>query len=102
MTEPTIAAGYPRALLDFAVGKGADRSRLLQRSGIASADLANQDERISLTRYLELMRTCIELCREPALALHFGASVPLTELSIVGLIGAASQTVGEARAQINR
>ena len=28
MPNPTIAAGYPKALLDFAVSRGADRKML--------------------------------------------------------------------------
>ena len=31
MTKPTIAAGYPKAFLDFAVSRGADRQALIER-----------------------------------------------------------------------
>jgi hypothetical protein len=32
MPNPTIAAGYPKALLDFAVSRGADRRTLIARA----------------------------------------------------------------------
>src|SRR5262245_26983112 len=102
MTGPTIAAGYPKALLDFAVGKGADRRQLLQRSGIASGEIEDQDQRIPLRQYLALLHAAIDQCHEPALALQFGACVQLPQLSIVGLIGAAATTVGDAQEHLNR
>jgi AraC-like DNA-binding protein len=44
----------------------------------------------------------VDLCREPALALHFGEAVRMEDVTIVALIGAASETVGECFAQISR
>jgi AraC-like DNA-binding protein len=40
--------------------------------------------------------------RDPALALHFGEAFEITELSIVGLLGQACETVGDAFAQLGR
>jgi hypothetical protein len=37
--EPTVAAGYVRALMDIAVAKGAPRAALVLRSGIDPARL---------------------------------------------------------------
>src|ERR1043165_6778286 len=42
----------PKAFLDFAVAKGADRQTLLDRSSIASADLSDLDKRIPLSNYV--------------------------------------------------
>lgn len=47
------------------------------------------------------MKTGIDLCREPALALLFGEEVRLADISIVGLLGRA-QTAEEARQQATR
>jgi AraC-like DNA-binding protein len=102
MAEPTIAAGYPKAFLDFAVLRGADRQRLIERSGIRPDDLEEQDNRVSFTHYMALMEAGVELCDEPALALLFGEAVRLQDISIVGLIGEASETTEEARRQLNR
>jgi AraC-like DNA-binding protein len=102
MGEPTIAAGYAKALLNFAVSKGADRKLLIARSQIDPDSSDAQDDRVPLTNYIALMNVGIELCNEPALALQFGEAVSMPDVSIVGLICAAAETTGAARLQMNR
>src|ERR1700749_468017 len=102
MTKPTIAAGYPKAFLDYAVSRGADRQRLLERSQIRPEDIQEQYDRIPLSSYMELLRAGVELCREPALALQFGEAVRIVDISIVALIGEAAETPEELRRQTNR
>src|SRR5918997_713365 len=102
MTEPTTAAGNARALMDLAAAKGAGREALAARSGIDPAALQNQDNRIPFAKYVALMRAGKELCQDPALALHFGAAVDFAEISVVGLIGRASETMADGFAQFNR
>ncbi len=100
--EPTVAAGFVRALLELAVAKGASRRELLRRAEIDAGALEDQDNRIALARYVALMRAGKELCNDPALALHFGEAYGLDELSVVGLIGLASETLADAFVQLNR
>lgn len=104
MPNPTIAAGYPKAFLDFAVARGADRQTLLERSGIPLADLSDVDKRIPLGNYVALLEAGIELCREPALSLLFGEAVNVQNLSIAGLMGRtfAFDSIESARQQIDR
>jgi AraC-like DNA-binding protein len=102
MGNPTLSAGYPKALLDFAVSRGADRQTLLARSGIRPDELRNQDNRIPLASYLALLEAGIESCREPALSLLFGEAVRMPDLSIVGLMGQAAGNSEEARRQMSR
>ncbi len=102
MAEPTIAAGYARALMDLAVNKGASRMVLAERSGIDPKELEDQDNRIPFEKYVALMRAGKELANDPALALHFGEAFDTAELSIVGLIGQACETAAEAFVQLNR
>lgn len=102
VTEHTVAAGYARGLIDLAVSKGARAKALAERSGIDPENLADQDNRIPFARYVALMRAAKDLTNDPALALHFGAAIDMSEISIVGLIGRASQTMIEAFAQLNR
>jgi AraC-like DNA-binding protein len=102
MPNPTVAAGYPKALLDFAVSRGADREMLIARSHIHPDDLKDQDNRIPLANYLALLKAGIELCNEPALSLLFGEAVRLQDISIVGLIGVAFDNVESVRRQVNR
>jgi Arabinose-binding domain of AraC transcription regulator, N-term len=102
MPNPTISAGYPKAFLDFAVSRGADRQTLIERSGIRPDDLNAQDNRIPLANYLALLKAGIELCNEPALSLLFGEAVRLQDISLVGLIGVAFDNVESVRRQVNR
>ena len=98
----TVGAGFARGLLEFAVSKGADRAALLQQSGVAAADLADQDARIPMHRYVALMRAGKALTGDAALGLHYGERVDIAEVSIIGLIGQASETAAEAFTQLNR
>lgn len=100
--EPTIGAGFVRALLDLAVSKGANREELAARAGIDSAQLGDTDARIPFSHYAALMRAGKELAGDPALGLHFGETYEMADLSVVGLIGRASETMAEAFAQFNR
>lgn len=102
MAEATIAAGFPKALLVFAVSRGADRQILLERSGIASSDLADPDVHIPLARYIALFRSAIELTGDPALALHFGERVRMQDISIVGLVCEVAETTADVGRQLNR
>lgn len=102
MAEPTVGAGFARGLLEFAVSKGAGRAALLERSGIDPKDLKDQDARIPFVKYVALMRAAKTLSGDPALALHFGEAVNIAEISIVGLLGQASETMMDAFVQLNR
>src|SRR6266404_1717800 len=102
MANPTIAAGYLKALLNFAVSRGADRKTLIEKANIRAFDLEDQDNRIPLANYLALLRAGMRLCNEPALSLLFGEAVKLQDISIVGLIGVAFDNVESVRRQVNR
>ena len=102
MAERTVGAGFARGLLEFAVSKGAARAALLERSGIDPADLQDQDARIPFRKYVALMQAGKALTGDTALALHYGEAVDIAEVSIIGLIGQASETMTEAFAQLNR
>jgi AraC-like DNA-binding protein len=102
VARPTVVAGYPRAFLDFAVSRGADRRGLIERSGVHPDDLKEQDNRIPLANFMALLKAGIELTGEPALALLFGEAVRMQDISILGLIGEAGGTVEEGRQQMNR
>jgi AraC-like DNA-binding protein len=102
MPELTVAAGLARALIDYAATKGVPREKLLARSAINADDLADQDNRIPFAKYEALMRAAKELSADPAFALHFGNETDLAQFSVVGLIGRASMTMGDAFLQLTR
>jgi AraC-like DNA-binding protein len=98
----TVAAGLARGLMEFAASKGADAAELARRAGIEPSDLIEQDDRVAFAKYIALMRAGQELTNDPALALHYGETADLAEVSVVGLIGYACETTAEAFAQLNR
>jgi len=102
MPDPTLGAGFARALMELAVSKGADRKLLAARSEIDPADLQDQDNRIPFAKFVALMRVSKEMCNDPALGLHFGEAFEIGELSVVGLVGGASETMAEGFARVNR
>ncbi len=101
MPELTISASGVRALMDLAVFKGASRRTLLERSRIDPADLEDRDGRVPFDKYVALMRAGQELCNDPALALHFGEAVDVSEVSIACAVGGVENIEG-AFAQVNR
>ena len=102
MAEPTVSAGYAKALLDFAARQGADEARLLQRAGIDAEVLLDQDNRLPFARYVDLMRAAKELTGNPALPLEFGADSDFRKWSVVGLISHAAASMAEGFMQLNR
>ena len=102
MANPTVAASFPKAFLDFAVSRGANRRTLIERSHLRPDDLAAPDHRVPVSDYVSLMKAAIELCNDPAMALHFGEAVRMQDVSIVGLIGEFAESWESARQLINR
>jgi AraC-like DNA-binding protein len=102
MPELTVAAGLARGLMDLAVAKGASRFELAARSGIAVADLDDVDRRIPFAKYVALMHAGKELAHDPALALHYGETNDMSDISVVGLIAYACETMLEGMQQLNR
>jgi AraC-like DNA-binding protein len=100
MSELTVAANPAKVLMDFAVSRGANRAVLAERSGIEPHELEDRDNRVPFRKYVALMRTAQDLCSDPALALHFGECVDLSEISFTHQLGARSMT--EALGAVNR
>lgn len=80
--EPTVAAGAVRSLMEFAIAKGANPQTLAHRSGIDPVVLEDRDNRIPFSKFVALMRAGQELCKDPALALHFGEEVDCSEIML--------------------
>ena len=99
MPDLTVAANVSRVLLEFAISRGGARSALTARSGIDPVDLENGDTRIPFSKYVALMKAGQELCRDPALSLHFGEAIDCTEVS---LVPGDVTTIDDACALVNR
>ncbi len=102
MASGQVSAGLICGLVDYAASRGADRAALAAAAGIDLARLDDPDARFAFATYEALMGAAKGQCGDPALALHYGASVDMAEISIVGLIMNASETMADAFAQLQR
>jgi AraC-like DNA-binding protein len=102
MSEATVAASAARALLEFAASSGARRAALFEGSGIVPAELEDPDGRVPFGKYVALMRAAKELCGDPALALHFGESVDVSEISAACMIVEPAGSWADNFEQLNR
>ena len=102
MAEATVSAGVASSLIDLAVAKGVNREDLHRLSGIDPERLRDQDNRVLMSKYVELVHASQELAGEPTFALEFGRTVHMQEFSILGLIFHTCETVRDAIIQANR
>jgi len=102
MREETVSSGFILGLLGYTVARGADRDALLKQSKIDAGALTDRDSRLPYTQYVALMRAAKAAIGDTALALHFGEAVDVVDISIVGLISQASETMLDAFEQLNR
>ncbi len=89
-------------LLAFCAKLGVQPEFLCDASDIKIAELENPDARVALSAYIDLMRIAIDATNRPALALEYGEATAMSELSIVGLLMEASETIGDAYIQMRR
>ena len=102
MARLTAAVGDARGMVNFAVRQGVDREHLLATAGIAEGMLGNFEARLPLPAYRRLIETGAALTNDPAFALRYAEAIDVSEISVLGLITHASETMIDAFAQINR
>lgn len=102
MSQSDMAAGFASGLLDFAVAEGAPRDVLTRASGLAEADLADQDARIPVAAYQALVGAAIEATGDTSLLLRHVLESRLETMSIVGQIVHASTSFPHSLTQLNR
>lgn len=99
-TRQSVAAGMALGLISHAAQHGADRAALLAMAGLPPD--ADPNMRVPLGAYAAMMRAAARSCDDPAIAIHFAESSNFADLSIVGLIGYAAETMRDALDQLNR
>ena len=102
MSQPTMAAGFAAAFLEYAESRGAPRADLLAASGLQSADLSYQDARVPVAAYQALVAVAVETTGDTALLLRHTLDSKLETISVVGQIVHAAQSLSHSIAQLNR
>jgi AraC-like DNA-binding protein len=102
MRQPTVSGGLFSGLLRFAEQQGFDVTKLLNLTGINPLDLEDPDNRLPFSAYVHLMREAENMSDDAAFALHYAETISMSEISIVGLLMEASETIGAAYMQMQR
>jgi AraC-like DNA-binding protein len=102
MVRQSIAAGMVMGFIDYAETRGADRASLMAMVGLAERGKPDPNRRVPFSRYVAMLRHTTQLTNDPALVVKFAEASHFGELSIVGLIGYASETMRDALDQLNR
>lgn len=102
MSQPTMAAGFAAAFLDYAVQRGAPRAPLLAAAGLAPDDLADQDARIPVAAYEALIGAAIAATGDTALLLRHTFESRLEAISVVGQIVHSARSLPHSIEQLNR
>jgi len=102
MKRPSVSAGLVRSYVDYAALCGVDGDDLLARLDLHPGDLADQDARIPLDRFRDLIALAKALTGDPAFVLHHGLDTRIKDMSVVGLIVHASKSMADSMVQLNR
>lgn len=98
----TVAAGLVRDVVAFATSEGASEADLLDSIGVTWETLADQDNRLSATVFVAVLRAAAQQLNRPAFCLDYGSNSRFDDVSIVGLIAYGSNSMAEGFEQMNR
>lgn len=84
------------SMLGYAAQRGVSAERICSVSGIDLKQLMRGPIPLSRKQFQNLWLNAIHLCDDPLFGLHFGESLQLAALGIVGEIIKSSETVGQA------
>lgn len=102
MAPPTVSTGLVTGLIRYAAGLDLDAGELCRRAGLEPEQLSDPDARVPLASYVDLIRAAKVKTGDPALALNYAEAVLMSDMSILGLIMEASETIGDAYLQMRR
>lgn len=91
-----------RGLVDFAVGRGANRGSLLTAGGITESALDAAESRLALRSYRAVFAAAEEELHDPLLSFRYGLDVDLRDLSLIGIVGRIGGKTQSALANFNK
>ena len=98
----TVSASLFSGFLDYADQQGLERVRVLERTGLSEAALADPDSRIPLSAYIDMLAFAKTALGDPALIVRFAQDIAMSRISIVALIMESAPDMGEAFRQMQR
>lgn len=93
---------WTHALLAYAAQRGIAPQQVCDLSGIVLADLQKKKYTLTSEQVNSLWKNAVQLSHDHQFGLHFGESMQLTALGLIGQIIITSNTVGEALSHAGR
>lgn len=87
---------FYNALLGYAAQRALSPQRLCEASSVNFAELQKKNCSLTAEQINSLWRNAAHLTQDPYFGLHFGESMQLAALGLIGQVIATSNTVGEA------
>ena len=101
MSEPatfasTVSVAYVQGLVDYLSRAGHDSSAFLREAGLSLELLAQREQRIAASRYLDLLGRAVQLTGDPHLGLHLGEAIRPGYYGVLGYLVMSCATVADA------
>ncbi len=98
----TVSAGYYSILFEAIIAEGYDREALEKKCEITTSELNREDCRVPGEKSIQLWNVALSFIKNPAFALHFGASTHYNRVNIISMILDNCETFREAFQTLTR
>ncbi|MCJ8170540.1 AraC family transcriptional regulator [Atopomonas sediminilitoris] len=92
----TVSVAYVQGLVDYLVRQGHDAEAFLDSAGLSLALLAQREQRIAASRYLDLLGRAVELTGDARLGLHLGEAIRPGYYGVLGYLVMSCATLADA------
>ncbi|SEC69423.1 AraC family transcriptional regulator [Pseudomonas anguilliseptica] len=92
----SVSVAYLQGLLDYLARQGVDSAELLERVELSPQLLAQRDQRIAASTYLELLGHGVRLTGDEQLGLHLGEAVRPGYYGVLGYLIMSCATLADA------
>jgi AraC-like DNA-binding protein len=92
----SVSVAYLQGLLDYLARQGVDAAQLLERVQLSPQILAQRDQRIAASVYLELLGHGVRLSGDEQLGLHLGEAVRPGYYGVLGYLIMSCATLADA------
>lgn len=92
----SVSVAYLQGLLDYLARQGVDSTELLERVQLSPQILAQRDQRIAASTYLELLGHGVRLTGDEQLGLHLGEAVRPGYYGVLGYLIMSCATLADA------
>ncbi len=96
VVNSSVSVAYLQGLLDYLARQGLDTHALLERVQLSPQILAQRDQRVAASTYLELLGHGVQLTGDEQLGLHLGEAVRPGYYGVLGYLIMSCATLADA------